>query len=181
MIKLRKGQAAMNRSWHWLLGLGILFMLLGLIGISQAVGVTLISILFLGFMIMIAGVAQLVDVFKSTRWKASSWHALVGFFYILAGGLVIFDPILASTIVTLLLAWVFIIIGVIRLIMGISLKSSMKGWFFFFLNGLAAIILGILIIAQWPLSGLWVIGLLISIELIISGWTYVFMAFAIRR
>ena len=63
--------------------------------------------------------------------------------------------------------------------MAIALKDS-KGWIWLLLAGITAIILGILILIQWPISALWVIGLFIAIELIISGWTYIFIALALQ-
>ncbi|HAU2340623.1 TPA: HdeD family acid-resistance protein, partial [Legionella pneumophila] len=48
------------------------------------------------------------------------------------------------------------------------------------LAGITAIILGILILMQWPVSGLWIIGLFIAIELIVTGWTYIFIAISVK-
>jgi len=99
----------------------------------------------------------------------------------LAGGCVVFyDPFLASTLITGLLAAVLIVIGITRIIMAIALKSS-KGWGWLLLAGLTAIILGVLILIQWPISGLWVIGMFIAIEMIVNGWTYIFIALSLRN
>ncbi|MDP3706346.1 MAG: DUF308 domain-containing protein [Legionellaceae bacterium] len=173
--------SAANRSWRWLLGLGVLFILLSFIGLGQLVGLTLISIVFLGFLFVIAGLAQFLDVFTSIKWKTSIGHGLVALFYMAIGGLIIYDPILASTIVTLLIAWIFIVIGIIRFIMALSLRADTAGWFFILISAVAALVLGILILSHWPMSGLWIIGMLISVELMISGWTYIFLAFAMRK
>ena len=56
-----------------------------------------------------------------------------------------------------------------------------KGWAWILIAGLTAIVLGVLILMQWPYSGLWVLGLFIAIELIVNGWTYIFIALAMRR
>jgi len=170
----------LSRNWGWLLGLGILFIILGCLGVGMAVGLTLVSIVFLGMLFVIAGVAQIIDVFKSHQWKGAVWHALIAVLYLIGGGLVIYDPILASVIVTALIAWVLIIIGITRLTMAIVLRHT-QGWFWLFFAGLTAIILGVLILMQWPFSALWVIGLFIAIELMVNGWSYVFMAIAMRR
>ena len=92
----------------------------------------------------------------------------------------IYDPILASTLITVLLAWVLILIGITRLIMASVLRDE-AGWGWLVIAGLIAIVLGLLILLQWPFSGLWVLGLLIAIELLVNGWTYIFIALAIRR
>ena len=169
----------LKRNWGWLLGLGILFILMGTIGLGMVGGITLVSMFFLGVVLMIAGGFQLIDVFKSKLWKGALSHALVGLCYIAGGCLVVYDPFLASSIITAALAGVLIVIGAIRLMMASYLRDE-KGWGWLFFAGLAAIVLGVMILMQWPLSGMWFIGMLIAIELMICGWVYVFTAFAIR-
>lgn len=179
-IKPTSIQDSLQRNWGWLIGLGLLFVVLGTIGLGMVVGITLVSVLFLGAMLVVVGVSQLIDSIQSRLWKAVVGHVLIGLLYIVAGGLVIYDPLLASSVITAFIATALILIGVTRLIMAIALRGS-SGWGWLFFAGLVAIILGGLILAQWPWSGLWVIGLFISIELIVNGWTYIFLAFAIKN
>ncbi|MFC3908046.1 HdeD family acid-resistance protein [Legionella dresdenensis] len=168
-----------KRGWKWLLALGILFIVLGSLGLGMVVGLTFVSMIFLGALLLIAGGSQIVDAFYSKHWNGVTWHALIAVLYIIGGALVIYDPFLASSLITAMLATVLIIIGVSRLLMAMQLRHT-TGWFWLFLAGLVAIALGIMILAHWPLSGLWVIGLFIAIELLVDGWTYIFLALAIR-
>ena len=170
----------MHRGWKWLLALGILFVLLGTIGLGTVVGLTLASIMLLGVLLLVAGVIQIVDVFKSKQWKAVAWHAVIAILYLIAGVIIIYDPILASTIITALIAWILIVIGMARMIMAFTLRPG-AGWGWLLLAGLTAIVLGVLILLQWPYSGLWVLGLFIAIELLVNGWTYIFIAIALSR
>ena len=62
-----------------------------------------------------------------------------------------------------------------------SILREALGWFWLVLAGFTAIVLGVLILLQWPYSGLWVIGLFIAIELIVNGWAYIFIAIAARK
>ena len=170
----------LRRSWGWLLGLGIVFVIMGCIGLGMLVALTLASMFVLGALFLIAGFIQIIDVFKSNQWKGAIWHALIAILYLIGGGVVIYDPVLASTVITALFAWVLIIIGVIRLIMASVLRAA-TGWGWLVFAGIMAIVLGVLILTQWPFSGLWVIGMFISIELLVSGWTYIFIACSIRH
>ncbi len=184
MTKPKRDIASMpvdlQRNWGWLLGLGILFVVLGFIGLGMTVGLTLVSILFMGALFIIAGLVQIVDVFKSHHWKAIVGHALIAVLYIIGGGLIIHDPVLASAVVTALIAWILIIIGITRLIMAIVLRHT-SGWAWMLFAGLCAIVLGVLILMQWPYSALWIIGMFIAIELIVNGWTYIFVALGMRN
>ena len=170
----------LQRNWGWLLGLGILFVVLGFIGLGMTVGLTLVSIVFMGALFIIAGLAQILDVFKSHHWKGIVGHALIAVLYIMGGGMIIHDPILASAVITALIAWILIISGVTRLIMAIALRHG-AGWGWLLFAGLTAIVLGVLILMQWPYSALWIIGMFIAIELIVNGWTYIFMALGMRN
>ena len=172
--------AEFKRSWGWLLGLGVLFVILGCIGMGMVVSLTLVSVLFFGAILVVAAVSQIIDVFKCTQWRGALWHALVGILYMIAGGIIIYDPVLASEAITAVIAWVLIFIGIARLMMAIELRNAV-GWGWLCFAGLTAIILGILILLQWPYSGLWVLGMFIAIELLVNGWTYIFIAFAMRR
>jgi hypothetical protein len=70
--------------------------------------------------------------------------------------------------------------GILRIIMGFQMKGK-KGWGWLVFAGLVSLLLGGIILFEWPATGLWVIGLLVAIELIIHGWSYVFVALAARR
>src|SRR5258708_1374453 len=107
-------EPAKNRGWGWLLTLGILFVILGCIGLGMVVGLTLASMLFLGVLLIIAGCSQFVDVFKCKGWNGVIWHAFIAALYIIGGCIVIYDPFLASALITALLASVLIIIGLTR-------------------------------------------------------------------
>jgi uncharacterized membrane protein HdeD (DUF308 family) len=169
-----------SRNWGWLLGLGLILFLLGLIGLGMLIGVTYASMLFLGILLIIAGVIQIGDVFKSRQWEGTIWHAGIAVLYLIAGSLVIYDPFLASSIITVILASLLVIIGVVRLSMAFALRHT-RGWGWLLLGGLVSLGLGLILLFQWPWSGFWFIGLFISIELLMAGWTYIFLAFALRN
>jgi uncharacterized membrane protein HdeD (DUF308 family) len=169
----------LKRNWGWILGLGILFLILGFIGLGMVVGLTLVSMIFFAALLFVAGITHIIDVFKHREWKGIIWQAFIAVLYIAAAGVVFYDPFLASTLITAILAAVLIVIGFTRIIMAYTLKES-KGWLWLLLAGFCALILGILILIQWPISGLWIIGLFIAIEMIVTGWTYIFIAFALR-
>lgn len=174
------GAQELQHSRGWILGLGILFLVLGCIGLSMEMQLTLFSMVFFGVLLIMCGVTQFADVFKRRYWKGKVWQTLIALFYIAAGCVVIYDPFLASTLITAMLAGALIFIGATRIVMAFSLKES-KGWLWLLLAGVTAIILGILIMLQWPISGLWVIGLFIAIEMIVTGWTYIFIALSLGR
>lgn len=167
-------------NWGWLLALGILFLILGIVGLGMTFTLTQVSMIFFGFLFLIGGVVQLVHLFKCGSWKGVFWHLIIGVLYIVAGVTCISNPMLASTVMTAVLAIMFIVIGLSRIIMALTMRSS-EGWGWVLLSGIISFLLGFVILLHWPVSGLWFIGMIIAIELIIHGWAYIFVAMAARK
>jgi uncharacterized membrane protein HdeD (DUF308 family) len=169
----------LKRNWGWLLGLGILLVFLGCVGLSMVIGLTLVSMYFFAALLIVSSVSHFIDVFKHRDWQGIFWQAIIAVLYLIGAVVVFYDPFLASTVITAILAGVLIFIGITRIVLAMSLKHS-HGWGWLLLAGITAIILGILILMQWPISGLWVIGMFIAIDMIVNGWTYIYIAIASR-
>jgi len=165
--------------WGWLLALGFLSLILGTIGLGMDVLMTVVSVQFFGILLLVGGAVQLANAFQCGGWKSKIWQVLIALLYLAAGIVCITDPIGASGFLTLGLAGILIGIGVMRIIMAIQHKDH-KGWWLVLLAGVLALVLGGMIVAHWPSSALWVIGLFVSIELIFNGWSMVFLAMAAR-
>jgi uncharacterized membrane protein HdeD (DUF308 family) len=170
----------LGHNWGWLLAQGILLVVLGTIGLGMTIWLTLASVFIFGIFLVIGGGVQIFQTFKYKGWGSILWHALIAVFYVLAGLSIMTDPLAASTLFTLLLAGALMGIGVVRLIMAFQWRGA-KNWFWPLIGGIAAIFLGVMILARWPVSGLWVIGLFVAIEMILGGWSYIFIALGARE
>ncbi|MCK5618559.1 MAG: DUF308 domain-containing protein [Candidatus Krumholzibacteria bacterium] len=168
-----------RENWGWLLGFGFLSVILGVIGLGMAAFITLASMVFYGIVLLIGGAAQFIHSFKASGWKAKLWHMLISLFYVIAGVVVVRNPVLASGLLTLFLAGAITAVGVARIIMAFQMKGT-AGWGLILLGGIMALVLGIMIFTHWPSSSLVVIGLFISIELIANGWSAITVAIAAR-
>ena len=169
-----------RRNWGWILGLGIVFVILGVIGLGMTFAVTMASVLMFGVLLLVGAGAQFVDAAKCKGWKGIIFHILIAFLYLVAGIGAIFDPLGASAMLTLMLAGALIFIGLARGIMAFQMRA-VRNWFWPLLGGVVSIILGAVILAHWPVSGLWIIGLFVSVELIVNGWSYIFVSLAAKR
>ena len=168
------------RNWGWLLAQGILLVVLGTLGLGMTIWLTLASVFIFGVLLLIGGCVQIFQTFKCRGWKSILGHGLIAVLYVLAGISVMGDPLAASALFTLLLAGALVGIGVVRLIMAFQLRGA-QNWFWLLIGGIAALVLGLMILARWPLSGLWVIGLFVAIEMIFGGWTSIFIALGARE
>lgn len=172
--------AALAKGWGWLLALGIISIILGTIGLGMTATLTIVSVIFFGALLLVGGVFQLVDAFKHAGWKSTLWHVLIALLYIVGGIILIGDPVGGSVALTLVVAAMLIASGIFRAIIAFHAKR-MPGWGWLLFGAILSILLGLLILAKWPISGLWVIGLFVAIELIINGWSCVMMALVGRR
>ncbi len=166
-------------NWGWLLASGILMTILGFIGLGAMLALTLASVIFFGALALIGGVVQLIEAFKCRGWKGVLWHSLIGALYVVAGIVMIVSPMEASLVLTLALAIILVVVGIARIILAVQMRAY-GGWVLPLIGGILSVILGVLIWIQWPVSGLWVIGLFVAIELIIHGWSNIFIALAAR-
>ncbi len=169
-----------QKNWKWLLFLGIAFLILGLIGLGRAFTLTMASVYFFGFLILIGGAIQLFESFKCKGWKSMIWHLVISIIYILVGIQIIARPLVASTVITLMIAIGIILVGIFRVIIAIQ-HRGLPNWGWPLFSGIISILLGLVIAARWPVSGLFVIGLFVAIELIIHGWSYLFLALAAKN
>ena len=169
----------LSRNWLGLLVVGILSVILGVAGLGMTFFLTLASVLYLGVLMLIAGGVQLVHAVKCSGWKSVISHVLIGLLYVAAGIMIVARPLLAAVEITWILAFILITVGALRLVMAIE-HRAMQGWTWAFLAGVATVLLGLMILARWPLDALWVIGLFLAVELIINGVSSIVLALTAR-
>lgn len=169
----------LEKNWGWLLLFGLVSIVLGTLGLGMTFLLTEVSVVFFGVLLVAGGVFQLLDAIKCRGWKSIAWHVLIALLYIGAGLLMVLHTELAALSLTLVIAYALIAVGVLRAIMAFQVRPA-KGWWWPLLSGLVSLVLGTLILLEWPQSGLFIIGLFIAIELIFNGWAYLFVALAAR-
>jgi uncharacterized membrane protein HdeD (DUF308 family) len=165
-------------NWGWLLAFGILSMVLGFVGLSFAFALSVASAFLFGILLVIGSVGQGISCFKEKGLKGKLWHAMVAALYLIAGIALLQNPV-GSILLTAVLGGALIAAGVFRILTAFSSRQE-QGWVWIFISGVITLILGGIIISQWPVSGLWVIGVFIAVDLIVSGWAYMALALAAR-
>jgi uncharacterized membrane protein HdeD (DUF308 family) len=170
---------ALHRNWGWVLALGLVSIILGTVALGWSVLATLASVILLGWILLVAGVLEAVHAFWQRKWGGFFLYLLNGILSVVVGLMLVGNPAASAVVLTLLLAMFFMVGGIFRIIASLVMRFPSWGWRLF--NGLISLLLGILIWSQWPVSGLWVIGLFVGIDLIFSGWCNVMLALAARR
>ena len=168
-----------RKYWGWFLALGILLVILGVLEIAFANWTTVFSVIFLGSLLVAAGILQIISGLYAMKWSGFSVSMLVGILYIIAGCLCIFRPVQSAVNITLLMAVLLLVGGFFRLISAARYRFDYWGWVIF--HGLVAILLGIFLLATWPISGLWAIGLFVGIDILLIGCYWIWLSLAVKK
>ncbi len=169
-----------SRHWGLLLAWGILALVFGTLGFFQPLAYSIGVAVFFGAMLLVAGGSGLVMAWRIDGWKGKAGAVLMALFSVVAGALMLFNPVLAAESLTLVVAAYLVAMGAVKTWLGLTHREA-KGWGLIVLSGLTSLLLGLVLFLGWPGSGLWALGLFLSIELIFDGWAAVVFAFAARR
>jgi uncharacterized membrane protein HdeD (DUF308 family) len=169
----------LRRGWGGFVLLGCLLVALGFVGLVFAWLLTYISVLFIGWAFIIGGAAEVIHAIIRKGWSGFLIDFISGIITTVVGVLILSCPTTTASVLTLVIGVVFLIGGIFRIAAGIALKSPYAGWFVLF--GFISVMLGLMIIGEWPVSTLWVIGTLVAIDLLVDGARLLAFGLAIRR
>jgi len=163
----------------WLITLGVLGMVVGVMAmVSPLVAGTSVTAVA-GFFMLVAGLSQLVGAFRAGSFGSGGLGFLGGLLTSLAGLLMFLRPLFGLGALAILLGIYFFADGISEIALSFRVKPE-KGWGWTLFSGVLALLLGILIFRQWPLSGAWAIGVLVGIYLFVRGFSLVAIGMAAR-
>ncbi len=147
--------------------LGIALVAAGLFVLSNAVLATLVTVTLLGVTLVIMGIAEAISAFWVKGWGRFALNLIVGVLYAIGGIALISDPVAGTVLLTLVFAASLVVSGVVRVVLSMRHWAE-YGWLLL-LSGVIGIVAGLMIWARWPVSGLWVFGLVLGIDLVVYG------------
>src|SRR6202008_2130559 len=133
-----------------------------------------------GLMMIIAGVPEDFNAFQVKSWGKFLFWALLGGLYIIAGFATLENPRLPAAVLTLLLGASLIASGLVRLFLAFSMKRETP-WIWVALSGVITLLLGGIILAHWPVSSVYTLGIFLGIDLIFAGASWIGLGFGLRR
>jgi uncharacterized membrane protein HdeD (DUF308 family) len=173
------GIESVHKNWGWFLVLGIALIVLGMLALGAPYVVTIVSVLWVGCMLLAAAVIELISAFQSRGWGGFFLNLAEAVLFGLAGLFMIRRPLESIVLLTALLAAYFLATGIFHLAAGIAAPLPNRSWVI--LSGLVSVILGIMIWNAWPEASLLYIGMFVGIDLIFQGWSWVMFALAAKR
>jgi uncharacterized membrane protein HdeD (DUF308 family) len=162
------------------IGWAVAMIVLGFLALYMPFTTGIAVSVFVGWIIVFSGFAHLAYSFAASGAGAFLWRMLVGIVYIVGGGYLAFHPGLALESLTLVVAAIFFFEGVMEIVVFFQFRSLPgSGWILF--DGLLTVVLAYLIWRPWPSSSAWAIGILLGINLIVSGVTRLMYSVSARK
>jgi len=174
--------SSMHDHWGLFLAEGIAVIILGLAAIIVPPIAGLFATVVLGWLLLVAGVVGLVATFRAREAPGFAWSLLSAVAAVVAGGLLLWNPLQGLVTLTYVLIAFFIVDGVLNIILGIVHRRELTGkWEWMLVNGVIDLILAGIIILGFPGTLVWSFGLLVGIDMIFGGGTLIAVALEARK
>ncbi len=170
---------AMSARWGWFAVLGLVLLILGIVAAIHVLSATVVSVLFVGALMLAGGISQLIQAWRVKNWAGFLFWSCSGLLYCAAGALAIYNPLAGAAILTLLLGASLIGSGALRLWVWFKNRAQ-SGWQWIALSGVITVAAGVLIAAGWPQNSLWILGFLLALDLLVQGFTLLLLGLALR-
>jgi uncharacterized membrane protein HdeD (DUF308 family) len=169
--------ATAHRWWVYAL-LGVLFLAMAAFVFGHLIAASIVSAIFFGAALTVGGAFQIVHAFWERGWGGFLLSLIVGILYLVGGLWLMANPVATSAALTLFIAAVLLVSGVLRFALAYRLWPVSGGMLI--LSGVIAVLAGLVIMAGWPASGLVVLGILLGLDLLMFGVFWLVLAFALR-
>jgi len=164
----------------WSILWGVLLIILGVAAVASPFFAAVAVNAAVAWLIILAGVVHLILAFHAHGAGSFIWKLLVGLAYVVFGGYLIVRPVVGVASLTLVLASLFLVEGVLDAFLFFKMRPLQgSGWVL--LDGIVTLALGLMIYMQWPSSSAWAIGTLVGVSLLISGVTRVMLSLTVRK
>lgn len=170
----------LKSAWVWLAILGAISLIGGVLALLNPFAATLAAVLLAGWTFLIFGIVQIIQAFGVRGWSGFLWSLLLGALTAVVGISILANPFAGAVTLTTLVAVLFVVIGVVKVMYGASLRP-VSGWGLAVLSGIISILLGIMIFADFPWAAATVLGVLLAIELLSNGAFMLFVALGLRK
>ena len=164
---LRSGLGEMAGKWGWYFALGAFLTVLGFIAAGSAVATTMISVMLIGWILLVAGAGLVVFSFLTGKWGGFLLSLAAGILSIAAGIEILSFPLVGAVAITMMIGTILVVAGIFRAVASIGMRFPNWGWALF--SGIVTFVLGAMLLNNWQSTSLWFLGFAVGIELILHG------------
>jgi uncharacterized membrane protein HdeD (DUF308 family) len=167
----------LSRSRGWLIAVGLLSIFVGLLAMGSPLLFSVVVAQFLGIFALVSGVMALFLAIFSKQVTHRAFEALLAAIRIIAGIILLRCIASSIAVITLILAVFLIVEGISSLIGAYKLRHH-YGWVWTLINGIAALVLGVMVYVRWPSNSAWVLGLFFGIHMLFNGMSLLMLGLA---
>lgn len=168
-----------RRNWVWFLSLGVLLTVGGLIGFVASGVLSLATALLIGWLLLIGGGLTVAHAVLRRGWSGFLYDLASGCVTALIGGLIVARPVAGLAALTAVVGITFLLGGILWVALALTRRTPYGLWPV--AHGLIDLLLGVMILAGWPVSSEWVLGTLVAVELVVTGTRMIALGLAVRR
>ena len=172
------GEARKNAGW--VIGFGVLTVIVGFLAIVAPLGSGLGVTIVIGVALAIGGIARLIAAFGADSFGQGALAFIGGVLGVVAGVILAARPGLGLATLTLMIGAYLLVDGTAGAVLAFRVRPE-KGWGWILFSAIMTVILGILLLASWPISGVWALGTLVGVNLLFSGFAMISIGSAARR
>ena len=179
---LTHGINALKARWQWIVVFGVISLVAGVLALGSVAAATVSAAEIVGVLMLIASFAEIAAAFGVRDWGHFLFWLLLGVLYALAGLACLLDPFAAATLLTLMLGIAMAIIGLLRIFVATKIKhehGTPWGWIAF--SGVLSFLVGLMIVAGWPATSFFVLGLFLGMDLVFIGTMWIAMGLALKN
>jgi uncharacterized membrane protein HdeD (DUF308 family) len=180
MTPLRDELARFGRSWGWLTAGGIVFILLGMAAYLWPVASTLALTVALGWLFVAGGLLRVAQAIQFRREIGTGWRVFDALLSLAAGVLLLRYPAGGMLAIAIAMTFYFFMSAVLKATVAYAARPlAGSGWAL--VSAIASFALGVYMIATFPVSALWVPGILLGIDFVIYGASLIGFSFNLRN
>jgi uncharacterized membrane protein HdeD (DUF308 family) len=168
---------------HWQLFViqGILLIILGALAVAAPVIASVAFAAFIGWLLFFAGVFRAVSLFRAPHAPGYWSSLLLSILTAILGLIIAVFPLQGAITLTMVLTAYFIVHGISSFALAFSIKGDTGRWVLLFLGGIIDLALAALVIAGWPSTSIFILGLYVGINLLFTGFALIFAALGARE
>jgi uncharacterized membrane protein HdeD (DUF308 family) len=151
---------------------GIVLVVVGALAIIAPMAAALAIELILGWLILLAGITQVIHALRSKGSSRFWWEGGIGVLYCLVAFSLLLDPMQGLVTLTLLLTILFIAEGIFKIILALQLRP-VSTWPWLLVSGLLSCALGFIILSNISGNASWVLGMMVGINFVFAGWALI--------
>ena len=168
-----------KKSVAWSIGLSVLMIAAGILAIASPMAAGTAVSIFVAWLLVVSGCVHIVFAWYTRSTRGFVWELLLGALYIFIGSYLFMRPSVGLASLTIALAIYLFVEAILEFVMGFTLRPLPgSGWLL--LDGIITLILAVMIWRTWPSSSTWVIGTLVAISMLFSGFSRLMLSLAAR-